>query len=295
MCQKLLFRNGYVAITPDGIDFLPQDLSRCRNAVPRDFKRIQVIKTICKTNDLFEVVANTNVRCEFLQFIGNTCEDIRDLDIENFLFHSIVNKITALGYLLTDWKPRSESKAVMIRDRHLDGFCSGKTLLASAIGHIRNVCCLDGLSICHRGLQDADPEAHVILLDDVRAHFDFRELFLAITDDLRIRRKNRPEIVVKWEDSPKLLLTSNFDLKNANDTSAKRRLAYVDMSGHYNLGHTPIDDFGHYLFHNWNLNQWQLFDNFMMECIMYYFRSYNNNWGGQGQGIVQPPKKLPQI
>ncbi len=28
------------------------------------------------------------------------------------------------------------------------------------------------------------------------------------------------------------------------------------------------------------------------ECIMYYFRSYNNNWGGPGQGIVPPPEKI---
>ena len=35
-----------------------------------------------------------------------------------------------------------------------------------------------------------------------------------------------------------------------------------------------------------------LMHRFMMDCIMYYFRSYNNNWGGPGQGIVPPPEKI---
>lgn len=290
-CQEILYRNGTVYVTPDGIKFVKGDNSKCMDSIRLDFKRIKVIDSIRFEENSFKVIFTPKgIKADFIEFILHTSDDLLD-DFDFDAHHQLIlNKITALGYMLTGWKTPTESKAVVIRNRHLGQYQNGKSLLAKAIGMIRD---LDSSNNWDEyGFQDVNPNADVILIDDVDRNFKFQSLFAAITDDLVICGKNQPEVVVPWVDSPKFMLTTNDYIKGANEGSAKRRIAYVDVSGHYSTAHTPIDDFGHLLFKDWNINQWQLFDNFMMECIMWYFRSYNNNWGGPGQGIVPPPEKV---
>lgn len=290
-CQKILYRNGTVYITPDGIKFVKGDIPECKDSIRHDFKRIKIIDFICLKKNGFEAIFTPKgIKSDFVEFILKTSEDILDDFNHATHFQLVVNKITALGYLLTSWKTPTEPKAVVIRNRHLGQYQNGKSLLAKAVGMIHD---LDSsYNWDEYGFQDVNPNADVILIDDVDRNFKFQSLFLAITDDLVIYPKAAPKIVVDWADSPKFVLTTNDYIKGAHEGSAKRRIAYVDVSGHYNIGHSPMDDFGHLLFKGWDINQWQLFDNFMMECIMYYFRSYNNNWGGPGQGIVPPPGKV---
>lgn len=290
-CQKILYRNGTAYVTPDGIKFVKGDNSECKNSIRLDFKRIKIIDFISRNENGFEVIFTPKgIKSDFIEFILHTSDDLLDDFNHATHFQLVVNKITALGYLLTGWKTPTEAKAVVIRNRHLGQYQNGKSLLAKAVGMI---CDLDSSNNWDEyGFQDVNPNADVILIDDVDRNFNFQSLFLAITDDLVIYRKNQPKVVVPWIESPKFVLTTNDFVKGANEGSAKRRIAYVDVSGHYNIGHSPMDDFGHLLFKDWDINQWQLFDNFMMECIMWYFRSYNNNWGGPGQGIVPPPEKI---
>ena len=37
-------------------------------------------------------------------------------------------------------------------------------------------------------------------------------------------------------------------------------------------------EFGHNFFYDWDEYQWNLFDNLMAECTMYYFRSLTLGW-----------------
>ena len=290
-CQEILYRNGTVYVTPDGIKFVKGDNPQCKDSIRLDFKRIKVIDFIrCEENCFKVIFTPKGIKADFVEFILNTSDDLLD-DFDIDAHHQLIlNKITALGYLLTGWKTPTESKAVVIRNRHLGQYQNGKSLLAKAIGMIRD---LDSSNNWDEyGFQDVNPNADVILIDDVDRNFKFQRLFTAITDDLVICRKNHPEVIVPWVDSPKFVLTTNDYIKGANEGSAQRRIAYVDISGHYSPAHTPIDEFGHLMFKGWDKYQWQLFDNFMMECIMWYFRSYNNNWGGPGLGIVPPPEKV---
>lgn len=289
-CQEILYRNGAVYITPDGIKFVKGYNSKCKDSIRLDFKRIKVIDSICRKENGFEAIFTPKgIKSDFVEFIIRTSEDFLDDFNHATHFQLVVNKITALGYLLTSWKTPTESKAVVIRNRHLGQYQNGKSLLAKAIGMIRD---LDSSNNWDEyGFQDVNPNADVILIDDVDRNFKFQSLFTAITNDLVICRKNQPKVVVPWVDSPKFVLTTNDYIKGANEGSAKRRIAYVDISGHYSPAHTPIDEFGHLMFKGWDKYQWQPFDNFMMECIMWYFRSYNN-WGGPGRGIVPPPEKV---
>ncbi len=44
-------------------------------------------------------------------------------------------------------------------------------------------------------------------------------------------------------------------------------------------------------FDDWDEYQWTLFDNFMAECVMYYFRSLEQVWYREGRGAVPPPMR----
>jgi hypothetical protein len=45
------------------------------------------------------------------------------------------------------------------------------------------------------------------------------------------------------------------------------------MSSHFNSGHTPLDEFGHLLFEDWNTDEWDKFDNYMLNCCQYYLNN----------------------
>lgn len=49
-CQKILYRNGTVYITPDGIKFVKGDIPECKDSIRHDFKRIKIIDFIAETN-----------------------------------------------------------------------------------------------------------------------------------------------------------------------------------------------------------------------------------------------------
>jgi len=42
------------------------------------------------------------------------------------------------------------------------------------------------------------------------------------------------------------------------------------MSTYFNENHTPVDEFGHELFNDWDDLEWARFDNYIIECIKIY-------------------------
>ncbi len=44
----------------------------------------------------------------------------------------------------------------------------------------------------------------------------------------------------------------------------------LEFSDHYNETHQPVHDFGHNFFEDWDEEEWNRFDNFMLECLMLY-------------------------
>jgi hypothetical protein len=44
----------------------------------------------------------------------------------------------------------------------------------------------------------------------------------------------------------------------------------IEFSDHYNEDHKPMDEFGHLFFNDWDEEEWNRFDNFMLECLQLY-------------------------
>ncbi|MDD6943373.1 MAG: hypothetical protein SOV24_03200, partial [Muribaculaceae bacterium] len=307
--QRSYYNNGQVEITSHSIKpELPINNVWRSRIVPRNFKRIQIIDYIDTTGDWFAIgFTPEGLKCEFVQYLINVSNNYYSPDAprevttdERFEWDQhIVNKITAIGYLLTDWKYPSDRKAVVIQDHRISEVGqawggAGKSVLGTAISHVVAQAGFDGKTFNPSddfALDGVSKATRNIFIDDIRTNFSFKSIFNWITGDLPVNPKGKTRFMIKAEDSPKILLTTNHAIKDADQGSVKRRIAYMEFSAWYNQDHTIVDDFGHQFFFDWDDYQWQLFDNFMAECVMYYLRSFELAWNKKGEGVVPPPMR----
>lgn len=307
--QRSYYNNGQVEITSRTITPCQpiSDVWRSR-IVPRNFKRIEVIKSITKTDNMFSwELTPDGEKCEFLQYIINTSnnyfthdaprETTHDENVE--WLHHIVNKITTIGFLLTDWKYPSDRQAVVVQDHRISEVGqawggAGKSVLGTAISKVVSQFFINGQDFNSNDefiLSGVTKATRNIFIDDVKTNFDFKNIFNWITGPMPINPKGLARYTIPVEDSPKILLTTNHAIRSAEEGSVKRRIAYMEFSSWYNQDHSLIDDFHHMFFDDWDEYQWQLFDNLMAECVMYYLRSFEQIWYREGRGAVPPPMK----
>lgn len=307
--QRSYYNNGQVEITADNIvGGKPISNVWRSRIVPRNFRRIPIIASIRKEGDVFYLEYSEDAaNCEFLTYLVNTSNnyfphdavrDITDKEAIEWSQH-LVNKITTIGYLLCDYKYASERKAVVVQDHLMSEVGqshggAGKSIVGNAIGHVVNQFTIDGK------MMKADDEFMLsgvtkatrnIFIDDVKTNFDFPRLFAMVTGDMSINPKGKDRYNLKVSESPKILITTNHAINRANEAATKRRISYMEFSTWYNPDHTLVDDFHHMFFDDWDESQWALFDNLMAECVMYYLRSFEQQWAREGQGAVPPPMK----
>lgn len=182
---------------------------------------------------------------------------------------------TVIGYLLHSFNQRGKNKAIILNDEIIsdnpDGQ-SGKGIFWNAIKHLKNVQALNGKDFDFTDpfpYQSVKTDCQVLVWDDVRKHFDFEQLFSVITEGIEITYKGQNTIKLPIEDSPKILITTNYTIKGSGGSHEARRFE-VELSSFFNVNFTPIDLFGHLLFEDWDENEWARFDCYMIECLKKY-------------------------
>lgn len=307
--QRTYYNNGQVEITAD--DIVPgkpiSNVWRSR-IVPRKFRREPIIKSIQKADDTFFIEYTPAAsRCEFLTYLINTSNnifphdrprEITEQEAQEWLHH-LVNKITTIGYLLCDYKYASERKAVIIQDHLMSEVGqshggAGKSIVGNAIAHILNQFFIDGKSVRKDDqfmLSGVTKITRNIFIDDVKTNFDFDRFFALVTGDMTINPKGKDRYNIPVSESPKFLITTNHAINRANEDAVRRRISYMEFSHWYNPEHTLVDDFHHMFFDDWDDEQWNLFDNLMAECVMFYLRSFEQQWAREGEGAIPPPMR----
>lgn len=272
--------------------------------------------------EFFYDLSEHGQKCHFLKFLEYTSDfvwrkkrklsglngNVKPEDMigpEEFLINSkhLINKLTAIGYLLHDYKNDSELKAVIGMDGKLSevGASNGRT----------------GKSLVGKALEFVIPQVYIpaknskitediflfgevtekhknIFLDDVRANIDFEFFFPLITGKLKVNPKGAQPFTLEQADTPKLYITTNHAI-NGEGASFKDRQAFMAFSDYYNENHKPVDDFGINFFSEWDNDQWNLFYNLMANCLVLYFRSIREGWSGKNSGIVQPPMESIEL
>lgn len=179
----------------------------------------------------------------------------------------------AIGYLCTGYKDVSITKMITLTDYAIArskedaNGGTGKSIFIEAIKHTVPSVLLpslekgkqfdfQGISIYHKVAYfgDADPEFH------------FKALFDMITNDMRTEKKHQNAIIIPFAKSPKFMLATNHTIKNMSE-SAQRRLYTLEFREYYSKSFSPMDEFGKRIFTDWNASDWDLFYNYIINCI----------------------------
>jgi len=255
----LYFRNTAVKISKDKIKCIAYknlDGYVFRDQiVDRDFN-------LTKTQKLF-------TKTPFAKFVYN---------ISNKKINRFKSFISVIGYLLHRFQVPSNAKAIILLDgtiNELDGVFggSGKSLFAKSLKYIRNLCEISGKDFTGNSpfaFQRVTQLTNIVCINDVKQNQNFENFFGRITDGFTINKKYRPEVFIDFPRSPKMIITSNYMMKEPSGNSSDRRKYEIELSTHYNKDRTVEDDFGHFFFDSWSQKQWDDFTLFMIQCIQYY-------------------------
>jgi len=246
------FLNGVVEVTHHVIkEPVPYDkygkLVWSNQIIPRDFKLIGEVS-------VFE---------KFCRLISDGKED---------RFNHLC---CILGYMMHNYRTSANTRAIILNDENVSDQPeggSGKGLLLKGVGQIRNVVEQDGKKFAHSkefAYSSVNESVDVLLLDDIAKGFDFENLFSAITNGFNVNRKNKDEYRLPVEKSPLVVITTNRVLKG-NSGSFRRRQYSIDIGRYFSANHTPIDEFGHTFFNDWDSDEWARFDSFMLSGVRLY-------------------------
>ena len=179
---------------------------------------------------------------------------------------------------MNNYKKQDEGIAVILYDETLNDNPSGrtgKTLISDAIKQLRKVTTLNGKEFDNKGNFPYDTvslDDNVICFDDMERTFKFESLFSIITGNLTLKKKFQQPIVIPFEQSPKLLFTSNYILSGVGDSHEDRKLE-IELFRHYSKNFKPIHEFGKLFFsHQWNEKDWNCFFSYMISNIQKYFK-----------------------
>jgi len=247
----IAYSNGILEITKDKIkllDYIDVDAYIWKaQIIDRDFEI---------TND---------VENNYKLFISNISQDSSD-PIE-----------CVLGYLLSRYKNKMNNKAIILNDEVIsenpEGG-TGKGLFVQGIRQMRKVSILDGKTFDDKKsfpYQTVSQDTDILVFDDVKKNWDFESKFSLVTEGMTLERKNKDAIKLSIEESPKMLVSTNYAIKGEGNSHDRRRHE-IEIAQYYGKNLTPYDEFGHQLFDDWNQVTFNKFDNYMVGCLQKYLQ-----------------------
>ena len=105
----------------------------------------------------------------------------------------------------------------------------------------------------------------MVLVDDANQYLPFEFFYDTITGVMTVNPKNNKSYEIPFTKSPKFCFTSNFPLRNSDD-STEARVLYTVFSDYYHekteqntyrQTRKIADDFGKNLFDDYNDDEWQ--------------------------------------
>jgi hypothetical protein len=185
---------------------------------------------------------------------------------------------SVIGYLLHSYKTSSNNRAIILNDETISenpNGGSGKGLFTNGLSHLKKLSSIDGKTFDFGKsfpYQTVSTDTQILVFDDVKKNFNFESLFSLITEGITLEYKGQDAIKLNVEESPKILISTNYTIGGIGG-SFERRKFEVELSDYFSFKHTPVDEFGHMLFDDWDDLEWSRFDNFMINCVQYYLQN----------------------
>lgn len=250
------FRNGFVKVTTDDITFY--EYKELNHYIWKD----QII-------DKFFYI--TNIKSDFESFIKNICRQ------DESRYSALISSI---GYLLHSYKDPTVTKAIIYCDEKLSKSGeakgrTGKSRIGEAIAHLKKSTRIDGKDFKFNKnftYQEVNLDTQIINFNDVRLSFDFESLFSVLTEGITVEKKGKKPFNIPYKNSPKILISTNYTIQGFGD-SFEDRMFEVEFSDHYNINHTPVDDFGKRFWDDWDEKEWNSFFSFLINCTQFYLKT----------------------
>ena len=273
-----LFAENYLSML-ESIDLMMLSDTRTKSFISFNNGILQVTKDSAELVDYIDVDGyvwtSSIINRDYKEF------ENKENDYSKFIFN-ISNEDPyplecVIGYLISTYKNRSNNKAVILNDEVItdnpEGG-TGKGLFVQGISQIRKTSIIDGKQFDSKksfAYQTVSLDTKVLVFDDVKKNFDFEEKFSLVTEGLTLERKNKDAIKLNVHDSPKLLLSTNYAIKGEGNSHDRRRHE-IEIAQYYGSKLNPADDFGRELFDDWEIEDFQRFDNYMVMCLQSYLK-----------------------
>lgn len=216
---------------------------------------------------------------------------------------NLISKIFAIGYMLHRYKALSKAWAVWVMEDKVsdDGMSlggTGKSFMIKFLKNFRQTVTFGGRNkkltenqhIFERITRDTD----LMFIDDADQYLDFNFFYGPITGDMEKNEKHVKSSELTYEESPKMVVTSNF-APRAADSSTSRRLLYVVFSDWYHEQNEDNDyretrsirdDFGYDICKaGYKEEYWNEDINFLIDCMQFYLSVCAENIK------IQPPMR----
>jgi hypothetical protein len=173
------------------------------------------------------------------------------------------------------YKDNTNTKAIILMDAAPFGSANGrtgKTLICQAVGKIRNMSIIDGKSYDQRRwfrFSSVGLSTDLLLFDDIQKNFDFELLFPLMTTGLQIQRKYKDDVFIPFEDSPKVVITTNYAVIGEG-SSFRGRTFEFEVSNTFNAEYQPTDKYGKRFFEGWDDKEWNNFYNLIAYAVKFY-------------------------
>jgi len=252
------FKNGIVTIDNNEIKFINYgDIKECIwDSQINDFD-IYVNK---------DAAINDSEYYRFIELISN-----EETERVNYA-------MSIIGYILHSYKDSSRPFAVILAEETDDeakGGGTGKGIFFKAISKLIPTVTMDGKNFKPDktfAFSRVELGTKLVVIEDCPKNVEFERYYPTITEGMTIEKKNKDEIFLSFDDSPKLAFTTNYSIAS-NAEHAKRRQRVLEFSPYFSSSRTPEDVFEHKLFNDWTNDEWQKFYNFLFKCVQYYFKN----------------------
>ena len=248
---------------------------------------------IAFNNGILEVSKNNADLIDYIDVNGYVWEsqiikrDFKKTDAIENEFKTFIKNISGgnpeaieavIGYLLSTYKNKMNNKAIILNDEVISDNPeggTGKGLLVQGLKQIRRVAILDGKMHDDKksfAFQTVSQETQILIFDDVKKNFAFESKFSLVTEGITLEQKNKDAVNLSVEDSPKMVISTNYAIKGEGNSHERRRHE-IEISQFYGKDLTPFDEFGRQLFDDWTDKDFNSFDNYMViHCLQLYLK-----------------------
>lgn len=267
---RIYFKNGFVVITKDNVEF--KSIDELTGIIFED----QLINHDLKL--MASVLGST--MCDFMFFLWNITGGSDETESE-LKYDSL---LSIIGYLIHTYKDPSNSRAIILSEEDYSSEPNGGTgkgIICRAISKVRPVVFEDGKRFSISSgfcFSQVKHETNVVVIDDLPANFSLEKFFSSITEGLVVEKKHENKYTIPSDLSPKLCFTTNFSVLGEG-TSFERRVFEFYLTPYYDLERTPIVEFGRLFFEGWNYEEWNNFYHVMIDAVQTYLR----------HGLIKPP------